>query len=213
MEILKFNNSKKQIDEIVKQLKDGRVIACPSETCYGLTCDSSNPNTVEKIFKIKNRPFKKTVIVVVSSLAMAKEYARFNPLAIKLAKKYWPGPLTMVLPAREKFLKLKGIDRKRTVAIRYTSDKLLVELSRKLKGPVVSTSANLMDEPNIYSGKKIIETYKDRRHQPSLVVDAGRIKKVKPSTLILVHDNDFEILRKGPVKCGFPAPPDGSRAG
>ena len=202
MKTIKLDYGKSQIAEIVSLLKSGRVIVCPSETSYGLSVDATNFRAVEKINKIKGRlKSKGPFLIVVSSLSMAKKYAKFNSLATKIVKKYWPGPLTIVLPATSCGKKLKGIVNKdSTIAVRLTSNKFLKTLCTKLQRPLVSTSANISGQPDVYAGQGISSMYGKRKHKPSLTVDAGQLRKIKPSTLVRILEDRVEILRQGPIK-------------
>jgi len=200
MQVIKLNNTNKQLNNIAKLLQGGSVITCPSETSYGLTVDATNYQAIKKIYKIKGRQQGKPFLIVVSSLAMAQKYVEFNNLARKLAKKYWPGPLTLVLPATKLGLQLKGVvSQGKTIAVRLTSDKLLQSLCKKIQKPLISTSANISGQADIYSAKRIVETYQGRKSRPDLVVDGGRLKKVKPSTVAVVRGGEVEMLRLGPI--------------
>src|ERR1043165_9383573 len=81
-------------------LRAGEVVAFPTETVYGLGADATNSDAVLKIYETKGRPRFNPLIVHVADLAMARRFVTFSPLAEKLAEKFWPGPLTLVLPKR-----------------------------------------------------------------------------------------------------------------
>jgi len=82
--------------EAIKYLKNGKTIIFPTETSYGLGCDATNQEAVDKIFKIKGRRGDKPLLVVVPTVEMAREWLEWTPLVEKLAEKYWPGALTIV---------------------------------------------------------------------------------------------------------------------
>ena len=83
--------NRENISEAVGQIVEGKVIVFPSETSYGLSCDATNQEAVDKIFKIKGRPSDKPLLIVVPSVEMAKKYLEWNEQIDELAKKYWPG--------------------------------------------------------------------------------------------------------------------------
>ena len=82
--------------QIVSEILNGKVLVFPTETSYGLGCDATNQESVDKIFKIKGRTDDKPLLVVVDSIESAKKYLHWNETLEKLAQKYWPGPLTIV---------------------------------------------------------------------------------------------------------------------
>ena len=102
--ILKPN--KQSIRKAVEFLKEGKVIVYPTETCYALGCDATSEKACKRIFEIKKRSKEKKLPIIVANLKMAKEYACFDKDALKLAKAFWPGPLTLLLKKKENFLVL-----------------------------------------------------------------------------------------------------------
>lgn len=195
--------NKKDINKIVAHLKSGAVLVFPTETSYGMGCDPTNQQAVDKIFIIKNRSKNKPLLVVVDSVKTAKKYLEWNETLNKLAKKYWPGPLTAVasiLSLRSYDLNLAdgvvGLDQ--TVAIRVTEDPFLQELTRQFGKPVVATSANLAGEENIYSFEKIKEIFGSK--DDIILVDGGDLEKRSSSTLVSVINGKIEVLREGELK-------------
>src|SRR5215471_8325716 len=89
------------LEQILSFLRAGGVIAFPTDTAYGLGADPFNENAVRRIFEIKGRPEAKPILLLVNSLEMASRVATFSESARTLADRFWPGPLTMILPARE----------------------------------------------------------------------------------------------------------------
>jgi L-threonylcarbamoyladenylate synthase len=87
-------------NDAIAALKAGHLVALPTETVYGLAADAENKMAVRSIFELKGRPSSNPLIVHISDISMAKSYAKWNNLADRLAQKYWPAPLTLVLPLR-----------------------------------------------------------------------------------------------------------------
>ena len=111
MEIIKIDskNFKKTVNNIVKIIKQGEVVVCPTDTVYGLLVDIKNNEAVKKIFKIKQRIIKKPLPVFVKDLKMAKKLAKIGKKQEKILKKFWPGQLTAILPSTA-FLRKKAGD-------------------------------------------------------------------------------------------------------
>ncbi|MBT3689797.1 threonylcarbamoyl-AMP synthase [bacterium] len=187
--VLDKNNQAEIIKQAISILKKGGVIVYPTETAYALGADFLNKKATNKIYKIKGRGSSKELPIIVSSLSMAKEYVKFNKLALKLARKYWPGPLTLVLETKQG----------KTLALRKTSNKFTLSLVKKLKVPIISTSANISGKTNCFKVDDIIKQFKNNRIKPDLIIDAGSLKKSKVSTIVSV-DNKLKILRRGAIK-------------
>jgi L-threonylcarbamoyladenylate synthase len=185
MLILKPN--KQSIKKAVEFLKEGKVIVYPTETSYALGCDATNDKACKRIFRIKKRSKEKKLPIIVANLKMAKEYAYFNKDALKLAKAFWPGPLTLLLKKKRKLSRFVG------KGIRVSSNPIARELSKKLGKPIVATSANISGRENCYSIKEVLK----QGIKADLYLDAGKLKKVKPSTIFDVEKR--VIVRKGPV--------------
>jgi L-threonylcarbamoyladenylate synthase len=185
----------------VKILKCGGVIVYPTETAYGLGADFLNPKAVKKVYQIKGRNYKKPLSVIVSSLKMAKQYVKFNRLSLKLAKKYWPGPLTLVLKSQKLKVKSQNYNSKiKTLGLRISSNKLATAIVKKLGRPLTATSANVSGKGECFSVKDIIRQFQHQKYQPDLVIDAGRLPKKRMSTIVQVIDNQVKVLRRGAVK-------------
>ena len=204
MKILKINNENYQpaIKEAVKLLKQGGVLVYPTETSYGLGGDATKRSSLKKIFKIKKRKPNKAVTVLVADFTMAKKYGKFDKRSWKLAKKYWPGPLTLVLAVRNQRQKvfLDPVGNNKTLGMRISPQPLATQLVKELKRPLVTTSANLSGQPAAYSTREIIGYFKNKKFQPDLILDAGRLPKTRPSTVIKIENKKIKILRPGPLK-------------
>jgi L-threonylcarbamoyladenylate synthase len=181
----------KIISEAVKALKNGGVIVYPTETAYGLGADFLNSKAVKKIYKIKGRNFNKPLSAIVSSLAMAGKLIRFDKISLKLAKKHWPGPLTLVLQSKEKSGKYIGL--------RVSSNKLAMAIVKRMNRPLVATSANISGKKECYSVDEVIKQFKNKKYQPDLIIDAGRLTKNKVSTVVKINRKEIEVLRKGKI--------------
>ncbi len=184
----------------VLALRRGEVIAYPTETTYGLGCDPHNAKAVAKIFRIKQRDKKRPVLLVASSILQAKKVAHLTGLMARLARKNWPGALTLVMPARQNTRLASQILLKGSIAMRVSSHLLVQQLTKAHGFPIVSTSANLSGEPDARSGRAVVRAFRDRAVQPDLVIDLGALPRRKPSTIVEVKkDGTLHVLRQGAV--------------
>lgn len=182
--------------DLVKILADGGVIMHPTETCYGLACDVFSEQALEKIYEIKGRDAKKPLAILVADFEMAKEYGIFGAVAENLAKKYWPGALSIVVPRTEKLPEFLNKDEK-FVSMRVSSDKFSTDLVKALKKPIVTTSANLAGENVMYEVD--MEKFGEKKNLIDFVVDGGKIPENKPSTVVKVDGGSVTVLRQGDV--------------
>lgn len=123
-------------------LRRGDLVAFPTETVYGLGADARDDHAIAKLFAAKRRPQFNPLIVHVADLTAAREIAEFNPLSLALAEKFWPGPLTLVLPRRGaevSLLATAGLD---TVAVRVPAHPIAQALLAMFDGPLAAPSAN-----------------------------------------------------------------------
>lgn len=193
----KQDGDKEVIDFVVRALRDGKVIAYPTETVYGLGCDATNKKAVKKIYAIKGKSEQKQLLVLVASLAMAKEYALFNKTALAFAKKFWPGALTLVLRTSPEGKKIFGTP---TIGVRISSHPIAQSIVKSLGVPLISTSANATGQPAAQSGQAAIEAFAKSDSEPDLILDAGKLKKSKGSTIVDCTGEDIKIIRKGDLK-------------
>ncbi|MBI4457894.1 threonylcarbamoyl-AMP synthase [Candidatus Uhrbacteria bacterium] len=188
----------KILKNVVNIIRRGGVVAYPTDTAYGLAVDPANPGALKKLFAIKGRGENKSSPLISASYAQALKVGRLAGLARTLAKKYWPGPLTIVLPLapRHGLARLAcGADD--TVAIRVPASGWARALARKLGRPITSTSANLSGQPSAYSGRAVKRSFDKARLQPDMILDAGPLPRRKPSTIVRVGAQGVEILRRG----------------
>lgn len=180
-----------ELREAVAVLKKGGVIAYPTETVYGLGCDPRDPSARRRIYDLKGRDQKNPLLLVAASIAQVRKVARLDGKALKLAKAYWPGPLTLVLPART-----IG-----TIAIRVSSSPTVQKLCRAFGYPIISTSANRSGEPECRSGRAVKKIFAGQHLAPDFVLDEGRLPRRKTSTVAQVDKlGRIEVLREGAIK-------------
>jgi len=203
MVILRYKKKyhKQIIALAVKALKKGKAVAYPTDTCYGLAVDAGNVMAIKKLYQIKGRDFNKPVHVVLPSLAYAKRIACWNNAAGRLAKKFWPGALTIVLPVEAR----RGVPLHRltsntgSLGLRIPKNKIAQDLAKNLGRPITATSANVSGQADCYSADEIIGQFRKQKYKPDIIINAGKLPKRKPSTLVRIFDDVVKILRQGPI--------------
>jgi len=196
MEILKLEpeNLAETIKKAAKSIKEGRIIILPTDTVYGFVADAKNKKAVEKLFKIKKRKKEKPIPIFVKNIEMAKKLVLIDKEQEKFLKKVWPGKVTVVLE-RKKGQNLYGLDRK-TVAIRIPDYRFLNILLKKINRPLTGTSANISGKPTSTKIKEVINQFKNQKHQPDLIIDAGNLPKNRPSKVVDLRGRKIKILRE-----------------
>ncbi|MDC0074095.1 L-threonylcarbamoyladenylate synthase [Alphaproteobacteria bacterium] len=183
------------IDLAAKQILSGKVIAFPTETVYGLGADATNSKAVEKIYKIKNRPKNNPLIIHVNSIENALNFGIFNKSALKIARKFWPGPLTLVLPSVENSpisgFVTSGL---RTIAIRIPKNKIARKLIKIVKKPIAAPSANISGKLSPTQAQHVYENF---RNNIDMIIDGGACKLGIESTVIFCSNDSISILRPG----------------
>lgn len=184
------------MDAALALLAAGEVVAVPTETVYGLAGDATSGQAVARIFEAKGRPRFNPLIAHVGSLAMAEEIAVFDPLSRQLAQKFWPGPLTLVLPLKPGSgihpLVTAGLD---TVALRMPRG-FAAGLISRLGRPVAAPSANRSGRISATTAQAVADDLGDRIR---LVVDDGPTPVGVESTIVKVEDGVARLLRPGGV--------------
>jgi tRNA threonylcarbamoyl adenosine modification protein (Sua5/YciO/YrdC/YwlC family) len=180
------------ISRVVECLKQGGVIAYPTDTIYGLGCDIFNKKGVKKLYQIKRRDPKKPFSFICADLSDVAVYAQVSNFAFKIMKRYLPGPYTFVLEATRIVPDLLTTKQK-TVGIRIPANPIALAIVQQLGHPLVTTSANISGKEPCYDPAEI-EAAVGR--QIDLVVDGG-IVMGEPSTVISLVDDEVTILRQG----------------
>ncbi|MCB4791381.1 MAG: threonylcarbamoyl-AMP synthase [Elusimicrobia bacterium] len=173
-------------------LKKGGVVVFPSDTVYGLAANAFNLDAHRKIYKLKGRSFNKPLIIMASSQKELGCVAELNDTGKTLAKKFWPGPLTLILPAtRAGTMVLGG---RSNLGARIPDCKIALALLKLCGFPLVTTSANRSGVPSAKSGKEAVKHFKGK---VSLIIDGGVSKEGKESTVIDVTRFPFVVIREG----------------
>ncbi|AEC51980.1 sua5 superfamily-related protein [Pyrococcus sp. NA2] len=175
-------------------IREGKLVAFPTETVYGLGADALNESAVRRIFEAKGRPADNPLIVHISSFSQVHELAREVPEEAKmLAREFWPGPLAIVLPKSEIVPKVTtgGLD---TVAIRMPANKIALKLIELSGRPIAAPSANISGKPSPTSAEHVAEDFYGKIE---CIVDGGETKIGVESTVIDLTEWPPVLLRPG----------------
>src|SRR2546427_7424383 len=185
--------SAQSIREAGKLVLSGGVIVYPTDTVYGLGCDPTNELATERVFAIKGRG-RKPVPVLCDSLDSASRLVRLSGVALQLAKDYWPGALTIVLPLRAEVPDLihQGSG---TLGVRVPNSRSCLELIAACGGYLIGTSANKSGKP---ACRTVQEAFRSIGEEVDLILDGGRLSE-KEATVVKVSGNRVELLRSGAV--------------
>lgn len=186
------------ISQVVERLQRGEFVGLPTETVYGLAADAGNDLAVARIYAAKGRPTFNPLIAHVSSLDMAMLEAVLDERAQRLVARFWPGPLTLVLPLagshRVCELARAGLQ---SVALRMPGHPVALELIRAFGGPLAAPSANRSGRISPTTAQDVVAELGD---QPGLVLDAGPARVGLESTIVAVLPGEpVRLLRPGGV--------------
>lgn len=180
------------IQRVVEVLRQGGVIAYPTDTAYGIGCDIFNRNAVKEIFQIKQRDQRKPFSFICSDLSDVTSYAQVSNFAFKIMRRHLPGPYTFVLEATRTVPDLMT-SKQRTVGVRIPDHPITQAIVRELGHPLVTTSANLSGAELLHDPLDIEKAF---GRQLALVVDGGPVLG-DPSTVISLLNDHIEVLRQG----------------
>lgn len=184
------------IDQAVEVLKKGGVVAYPTETFYGLGVLASNPQAIDRLFRIKKREKDKPISILIASVNELQNWAsEVGEKAQKLIEAFWPGPLTLVFKA------CQGVSPELTaktgkIGLRISSEPNALEMITKLGGALTATSANL-------SGEKPALTALEVDSQIGTLIDgivsSKDLNVSKGSTIIDISDKKIQVIREGEI--------------
>ncbi len=184
------------MEAAARALRDGGLVLMPTETVYGLAADAANPNAVAAVYAAKGRPSFNPLIAHVADVGMARRVARFDARAEALAARFWPGPLTLVLPVADLLavcdLARAGLD---TVAVRAPAHPLAHALIAAFGGPVVAPSANRSGRP---SPTVLADACEETGPAAAAALDGGPCAVGLESTVVGLLDAP-RLLRPGAV--------------
>jgi L-threonylcarbamoyladenylate synthase len=191
--------SQADLEAAVDALRDGELVAFPTETVYGLGANASNPAAVRKVFELKGRPPSHPVIVHIDQQKYLKRWVReLTPEAEKLAEAFWPGPLTLVLP-RSESVHDEVTGGQDSVAIRIPSHPMARQLLDAFGGGIAAPSANRYGRLSATRAEHVQDEFGDA---VKVVLDGGECQVGLESTIVSCLDGTVRLLRPGSITLG-----------
>jgi len=194
--VLPFTNE--SIAEAARLILAGEPVAVATETVYGLAADATDPQAVARIYEAKGRPSFNPLIVHVRDLAAAERIGQFDEEALELARKYWPGPLTLVVPLRKDSgiasVVTAGLP---TIGIRVPAHPAMQGLLRAAGRPLAAPSANASGSISPTRAEHVLKSLGGRI---PLVIDAGQTERGLESTIVAATGGALRLLRPWPIE-------------
>jgi L-threonylcarbamoyladenylate synthase len=186
------------VNYVAEKIKAGHVLGMPTDTFYGLAADPFNLRAVERVYEIKSRSRHKPLSLLIENVDQAEDLARPLPEEFyKLARKFWPGPLTIIVQASSK-LPLKVTANSGNVALRVPSAKIPLAVVQAAGIPITATSANLSGATECTTAIQVRDQLMERI---SIIVDGGTSPRDVASTIVdLSADNgNWRVIREGAI--------------
>ncbi len=184
------------MNQAIEALRSGEVIVFPTETFYGLGADALHEEAVVQVSALKGRDAKNPIALIIADMDMLKEVvADPPPIAERLMSVFWPGPLTLVLPAKKGLSPLL-CNPDGGIGVRVSSHPVAAALVKRLAHPITATSANPSGaEP----ARTIAQAQAYFANKLKIFIDAGELKGQKGSTVVECHGDRYKIIREGPI--------------
>lgn len=193
--LIKINPSNPQqrlILKAIEVLKDGGIIAYPTDTYYGFGCDIMNKRAIERIYQLRQRNRNKPFSFICSGLKNISDYAKVSNYAYKTMKRLLPGPYTFILEGSKLVPKIM-LTKRRTAGIRVPAHPICIALVEEMGNPIISTSAKTPDNMIFNDPSLIHDHYKSTI---DLVIDGGPVPG-SPSSVVSMISDEPEVIRVG----------------
>ncbi len=198
------------LERAAEVVMEGSIIAYPTDTVYGMGADPLNIDATQRVFALKERDATRGVPILVPDIEDAKRLGKFSSFEDKIAREFWPGPLTIVVPLlNDPDLSVNKLitGGNENIALRIPSNPIIFGICKKLKelsgfGGIIGTSANYSGEPSIASGKQLVENFSE---VIDFIIEMGTCSKNPPSTVIQLgsatgqFEDSVQILREGEI--------------
>ena len=196
-----------QVDSFIRQeqalkrakevLLQGGLVACPTESFYGIAVDATNEEAIRRLFALKKRAAEHPILLLIPSVELVSEYViRIPPVAQQLINEFWPGGLTLVFEASKKTSPLLTADTGK-IGLRLSNHPLATALAQAIGVPVTGTSANISGSPPCCSAKEVLGSF---REDIDLIIDGGETAGGIGSTILDVTVDPPQILRNGMIQ-------------
>jgi len=190
-------NKKQVIQEAKAILLRGGLVACPTESFYGLAVDVDNEAAIGKLFSLKKRPTGRPVLILIPSSESLATYVTHIPkVAVKLIRRFWPGGLTLVFEASERISPLLTAGTGK-IGVRLSNHPVATALARSIERPVSGTSANISGAPPCRHAEEVMGYF---GQEVDLIIDGGKTAGGKGSTILDVTVDPPEIIREGMIQ-------------
>ena len=190
---MKISCNNEDVQKAASAISDGAIIVFPTDTVYGLGCNPYNREAVLSIYEIKKREKTKPLPVIGYSKKDLEKIAEFNSLEERIAEKFWPGPITIILRVKDKNIQ-KSLSLDEKIAVRVPNNQCILALLKECK-LLVGTSANISGTKPFSDPKECSENLDGY----DLFMDGGIISSQGESTIVEIENNDVKILRKGSI--------------
>ena len=190
---LKISCNDEDLQRAATAISDGAIIVFPTDTVYGLGCNPYNHDAILSLYEIKKRDKTKPFPVIGYSKKELEKIAEFNSLEEKIAEKFWPGPITLILKVKDMNIQ-KSLSLGEKIAVRVPNNQCALALLKKCK-LLVGTSANISGDEPFSDPKECSENLAGY----DLFIDGGTISSQGESTIAEIENNNVKILRKGSI--------------
>lgn len=198
MRIIQVNDPS-AVQEAVSALQQGFLIVYPTDTAYALGADSMNEQALQAIQALKQRTVPKPLPLIASDLPQVEQFSELSPRERLAAEQYWPGPLTLLVRPKNNISQSITLGRSR-VGIRVPNSTFARTLAANLGRPIVATSANLTGAGAQYSLQALIGLFAERADAPAVLIDAGDLPEILPSTIVEFIEDRAIIHRQGSIQ-------------
>ncbi len=203
IDLKKAEEPRDVVHQAVQALAEGKLVAFPTETVYGIAASALREDAVDRLITAKGRDRKQPISLAVKSAEDALDYVpKMSPLGARLARRCWPGPLTIVMDDNHDDSVVTRLPQsvqdlvapEGSIGLRVPAHDIILAVLRLSAGPLALTSANLSGQPAATSGEEVVAALGDKI---DMVIDDGPSKFSQASTVIRVRENKFEVLREG----------------
>jgi L-threonylcarbamoyladenylate synthase len=186
--------SKNNIKQVIEAFKEGKVVALPTETVFGIGVIYDNITAFNNLIIAKNRPLEKAFPLVIGDISWINEFAYISNRLMKVIQTFFPGPLTVVLKKKETipFHVTSGKD---TIAIRMPDDEFILNVLKSVNKPILLTSANKSGEKPASNHNEALDIF---QNNVDIIVE-GEVKFNVPSTIVDFSNNDIKLIREGVI--------------
>jgi len=189
--ILNLKNPDTYMENIkiaAKALLSGKIVAFPTETVYGLGVCADNDTAIDNLYRVKQRHRDKKLSIMISKSEDITKYVKhIPPIAEKLIRAFWPGPLTIILELEDNS----------TVGLRNPDNRVIRDLINAVEIPIVSTSVNISGGSPAIDAQQVIVNFSDKI---DVILDDGPAEAGNPSTIVKIWDDTFNIIRHGVIE-------------